>query len=62
MSRDRERSAIDQVSTGAGVTGDPTELFDITRPFYSSFAPQGRFFTGMAASRTGITYDARPAT
>jgi iron complex outermembrane receptor protein len=56
-SRDRSRSAIDQVSTGAGVTGDPAELFDITRPFYSSFAPQGRFFTGGGAPG-GITYDA----
>jgi iron complex outermembrane recepter protein len=56
-SRDRPRSAIDQVSTGAGVTGDPAELFDITRPFYSSFAPQGRFFTGNG-DPGGITYDA----
>jgi len=55
-SRDRPRSAIDQVSTGAGVTGDPEELFDITRPFYSSFAPQGRFFTGNG-DENGITYD-----
>src|SRR5262245_32387003 len=56
-SRDRSRSAIDQASTGAAVSGDPAELFDITRPFYSSFAPQGRFFTGNGAA-TGITYDA----
>ena len=56
-SRDRERSAIDQVSTGAGVSDDPTELFDITRPFYSGFAPQGRFFTG-GGDPNGITYDA----
>jgi iron complex outermembrane receptor protein len=57
FSRDRPRSAIDQVSTGAGVTGDPAELFDITRPFYSSFSPQGRFFTGNG-DPNGITYDA----
>jgi len=56
FSRDRSRSAIDQVSTGAGVTGDPEELFDITRPFYSGFAPQGRFFTGNG-DPNGITYD-----
>jgi iron complex outermembrane receptor protein len=56
-SRDRERSAIDQASTGAAVSGDPAELFDITRPFYSSFAPQGRFFTGNG-DENGITYDA----
>lgn len=55
-SRDRERSAVDQFSTGAAVTGDPADLFKITRPFYSSFAPQGRFFTenGPAA---GYTFD-----
>jgi iron complex outermembrane recepter protein len=62
FSRDRERSAVDQVSTGAGVTGDPTQLFDITRPFYSSFAPQGRFFyyttPGNPMTRTSTTYDA----
>jgi|KBSMisStaDraftv2_1062788.scaffolds.fasta_scaffold27646_1 outer membrane receptor protein involved in Fe transport len=61
MSADRERSAVDQASTGAFVSGDPTELFDITRPFYSSFAPQGRFFTTNrpAGINTGsFTYDA----
>jgi len=52
MSRDRPRTAIDQISTGAGVTGDPAELFDVTRPFYSSFAPSGRFFT--STSPAGI--------
>jgi iron complex outermembrane receptor protein len=56
FSRDRERSAIDQVSTGAGISGDATELFDITRPFYSSFAPQGRFFTANGPA-AGITYN-----
>src|SRR3954469_25486901 len=45
-SRDRPRTAIDQASTGAAISGDPAELFDVPRPFYSSFAPQGRFFTG----------------
>lgn len=44
LSRDRSRSAIDQTSTGAGVTFAVGDLFSITRPFYSSFAPQGRFF------------------
>lgn len=61
-SRDRARSAVDQVSTGAGVTGDPAEIFDITRPFYSSIAPQGRFFyyatPGDPMSRTSTSYDA----
>ena len=57
FSRDRDRSAVDQVSRGAGQTGDATELFTITRPFYSSFAPQGRFFTANGPA-AGITYDA----
>ena len=43
-SRDRDFAAIDQASTGAFVTGDVADIFKITRPFYSSFAPQGRFF------------------
>lgn len=55
-SRDRERSAIDQISRGAGVTGDPEEIFTIQRPFYSSFAPQGRFFTANGPA-AGITFD-----
>ncbi len=57
FSRDRERSAVDQISVGAGVTGDPEEIFDIRRPFYSSFAPQGRFFTANGPG-AGITFDA----
>lgn len=54
FSRDRERSAVDQASTGAFFTGDGDEFFDITRPFFSSFAPQGRFFptAGTGGSRT----------
>ena len=43
FSRDRERSAIDQFSTGV-LNGDPADLLKVTRPFFSSFAPQGRFF------------------
>lgn len=38
-SKDRAASAIDQNSAG-----DPTDLFRVTRPFYSSFAPQGHFY------------------
>jgi outer membrane receptor protein involved in Fe transport len=55
FSRDRERSAVDQISTGAALTGEAADMFDITRPFYSSYAPQGRFFTANAPS---FTYDA----
>ena len=43
-SRDRAASAVDQASVGAYVTYDPAEFFAIKRPFYSSFAPQGRVF------------------
>jgi outer membrane receptor protein involved in Fe transport len=57
-SRDRERSAIDQASVGAAISGDPAELFDIQRPFYSSYAPQGRFLTANGPE-AGITYDAQ---
>lgn len=52
-SRDREASAVDQISAGA-LSGDPAEFFTARRPFYSSFAPQGRFFVGS----TSRTYDA----
>lgn len=54
MTRDRERSAVDQISTGAAFSGDPAEMFDITRPFFSGYAPQGYFFTETDA----FTYDA----
>ncbi len=56
FTRDRSRSAIDQFSTGAGVTGDPADFFAVTRPFQSSFAPQGRFF-GTGGATLG-TFDA----
>lgn len=55
-SRDRSRSAIDQIST-ALLTGDPADMFTPTRPFYSSYAPQGRFFTANGPG-AGITFDA----
>jgi iron complex outermembrane receptor protein len=53
-SRDRAASAIDQTSLGASVTGDVADLYTPYRPFYSSFAPQGRFFR---ADGTSFTYD-----
>lgn len=53
-SRDRAASAIDQTSLGASVTGDAADLFTIQKPFYSSFAPQGRFFPTEDSS---FTYD-----
>ena len=55
-SRDRSRSAVDQIST-ALLTGDPADMFTPLRPFYSSYAPQGRFFTANGPA-SGITFDA----
>ena len=45
-SKDRARSAVDIASTGAYFTGLPEDMFDVTSPYLSSYAPQGRFFTG----------------
>jgi outer membrane receptor protein involved in Fe transport len=55
MSKDRPGlgAAVDQYSLGAGVTGDAKDAYTATFPFYSSFAPQGRFFT----STGSYTYD-----
>jgi iron complex outermembrane receptor protein len=59
MSRDRAASAVDQFSRMAGNTGEPADAFIADRPFYSSFAPQGRFFyNGNANFKSGTyTYD-----
>jgi outer membrane receptor protein involved in Fe transport len=56
MSKDRPGlgAAVDQTSTGASITGDINDLFKVTSPFYSSFAPQGRFFRPDGSS---FTYD-----
>ncbi len=53
-SRDRDFAAVDQSSLGA-LTGDVNDFFTIQRPFYSSYAPQGRFFTDTGS----FTYDAQ---
>jgi len=59
MSRDRDASAVDQFSLALAVTGEDADLFKIQRPFYSSFAPQGRFFyTNGAGTATSRTFDA----
>ena len=55
FSADRSRSAVDQISVGAGVTGVADDLFKIQSPFFSSFAPQGRFFS--APGVTAGTFD-----
>jgi outer membrane receptor protein involved in Fe transport len=53
-SRDRSRSNIDQISLGL-LTGDVKDVFKAQRPFYSSFAPTGRFYR---PNGTNYTYDA----
>ena len=54
-SRDRARSAVDQTSLAA-ITGQVEDLFTLVVPNYSSFAPQGRFFS--APGVTAGTFDA----
>jgi iron complex outermembrane recepter protein len=62
-SRDRAASAVDQFSTALASSGEPADIFKATRPFYSSFAPQGRFFytgaltPGGASAARNYTYD-----
>ncbi|OON64151.1 TonB-dependent receptor [Massilia sp. KIM] len=53
MSRDRKFAAVDQQSKMT-IDGDPAGAFVPVRPFYSSFAPQGRFFHDTGS----YTYDA----
>ena len=48
--KDRPGGAIDSISTGAAITGDPEQFFVVTEPFLSSFAPQGRFLVGTTAT------------
>jgi iron complex outermembrane recepter protein len=48
--------ARDSISRGAGVTGDPADIFTLQEPFFSSFAPQGRFFPNSNATGT-FTFD-----
>jgi len=52
-SKDRAASAVDQTSAG-----DPDDLFRVTRPFYSSFAPQGHFY----GDTEDFTFDRNGAT
>ena len=57
-SRNRDISAIDQFSKAVASTGDPADVFVVQRPFYSSFAPQGRFFPNAASTAGSKTFDA----
>ena len=52
-SRDRPGTGVDNQST-ATLTGDPADMFKATSPYYSSLAPQGRFFHDTG----NFTYDA----
>ncbi len=57
-SADRDFAAVDQASLGAFVTGEVADIFKIQRPFYSSFAPQGRFFYNDGTATRNFTYNA----
>ncbi|TFW19101.1 TonB-dependent receptor domain-containing protein [Duganella callida] len=59
MSKDRPNlgAAVDQYSLSEAVTGDVRDIFKTTAPFYSSFAPQGRFFYGSGKTAGNFTYD-----
>lgn len=50
FSRGRSRSAVDQISC-VYVNCDVDQIFEAFGPFYSSFAPQGRFFVGPQATQ-----------
>src|SRR5574343_1765123 len=58
FSRNRDFAAVDQASLGAFVTGDVADIFTVQRPFYSSFAPQGRFFYNNGTANRNFTYNA----
>ncbi len=47
-----KRAPTDNLPT-AFLTGDPADMFNFRTPFFSSYAPQGRFFVG----NTSRTYD-----
>ena len=61
FSRDRNRSAVDQISYAAfGYAYTTSDFFKAAVPFYSSFAPPGRFFSpdwnGDGAADTSNTF------
>ena len=45
-SRDREVSAVDQITNMYWDTENPSAILDVNRPYFSSFPPQGRFDAG----------------
>ena len=59
-SRDRAPSAVDQFSVGArgaATARRPEDLFTAQRPFFSSFVPQGYFFTDSYNGTNAFTYN-----
>jgi len=54
----RSISDVDQASTGAFITGEAADLFAVTRPFFSSFAPQGRIFISPGLNAQSRSFDA----
>ncbi|AIY64461.1 TonB-dependent receptor plug domain-containing protein [Pseudoalteromonas piratica] len=54
FSRDRDRSAVDQLANIYFDPENPSAIFEPNRPFFSSFPPQGRFDAG----DTRYTYNA----
>src|SRR5439155_1861220 len=58
LARQRPLTRVDQVSTFWYFTGDPSDYFKSTKPFFSSFVPQGRFDTsGTSRSSDDFTFD-----
>ena len=51
-SKNRDATKTDQFSLEECCTGELADMFKIQRPFFSSFAPQGRFFTNLTSSKT----------
>jgi iron complex outermembrane recepter protein len=55
--RDRSGLGIDNISDAA-FTGEKSDIFKFTTPFYSSFAPKGRFFINPGNSTASRTVEA----
>jgi iron complex outermembrane recepter protein len=55
----RDFAAVDQASVGAFISGDPADVFTAQRPFYSSFAPQGRIFINPGLNTQSRSFDAQ---
>ena len=57
FSAKRDISAVDQASRGEFITGDPADIFTVQRPFFSSFAPQGRVFISPGVNSQSRTFN-----